>query len=329
MSAAKILIIKLGALGDVIIATPHIEQILRHHRGAAVWLLTAPDYTGLFSAHPHLQVAAFPRKGLRPMFAALRWLRQQRFDIIYDLQGSQRSALFSALSGAPQRVGLGSPHIYSQTVRDDDRSKHIFTRLAHLLEIAGIAPADPRPQVSVSATDEAQVQAWLREHRLAGRAFVLMHAGSSAGWPSKRWEDTHVRALADELHGRGLESLWVGGKQDAVLNARLAAGGGIDASCRFSIPQLSVLARHARFAVTTDSGPMHVFATAGIPVYALFGPTDWRRSHAVGQAQRVLTHAVPCSPCHLRVCPPNRRHRCLSDLAPAQVLQRLQADGMI
>lgn len=329
MSAAKVLIIKLGALGDVIIATPHIEQIVRHHRGAAVWLLTAPDYTGLFSAHPQLQVAAFPRTGLRAMFAVLRWLRQQRFDIIYDLQGSRRSALFSALSGAPQRVGLGSPRVYSQTVRDDDRSRHIFTRLAHLLEIAGIAPAAPRPLVSVSATDEAQVQAWLREHRLADRAFVLMHAGSSAGWPSKRWEETHLRTLADELHGRGLESLWIGGTQDAVLNARLAAGGGIDASCRFSLPQLSVLARYARFAMTTDSGPMHVFATAGIPVYALFGPTDWRRSHAVGQAQRVLTHAVPCSPCHLRVCPPEKQHRCLRDLTPGQVLHQLQADGMI
>lgn len=327
--STKVLIIKLGALGDVIIAIPHIEQIVRHHRGAAVWLLTAPDYTGLFSVHRHLQVAAFPRKGLRSMFAALRWLRQQRFDIIYDLQGSQRSALFSALSGAPQRIGLGSPRIYSQTVRDDDRSRHIFARLAHLLETAGIEPAAPRPRVSVSAADEAQVRDRLCQYGLADSAFVLMHAGSSTGWPSKRWEEVHVRALADELHGRGIESLWIGGKQDAVLNARLAASGGIDASCSFSIPQLSVLARYARFAITTDSGPMHVFATAGIPVYALFGPTDWRRSHAVGQAQRVLTHAVPCSPCHLRVCPSDRQHRCLSDLTPAQVLQRLQADGMI
>ena len=325
----KVLIIKLGALGDVIIATPHIEQILRHHEDAAVWLLTAPDYAALFSAHPLLRVAAFPRKGLRPTAAALHWVRRQQFDVIYDLQGSRRSALFAALSGAPQRVGLGSPRIYTRTVRDDDRSRHIFARLARLLESAGLEPAAPRPQLNVSATDQARVQKWLRKHRLIERAFVLLHAGSSPGWPSKRWEESHMRALAAALGARGLESLWIGAEQDAALNARLAAAGGIDASGSFSLPQLSVLARKARFAVTTDSGPMHLFATAGIPVYALFGPTDWRRSHAVGQAQQVLTHAVACSPCYLRVCPPRRRHRCLRELTPAQVLERLQADGMI
>jgi ADP-heptose:LPS heptosyltransferase len=74
---------------------------------------------------------------------------------------------------------------------------------------------------------------------------------------------------------------------------------------------------------------MHVLAAAGLPVYAFFGPTDWRRSHALGQEQHVLHHAVDCSPCYLPVCPPARAHACLHGVKPAMVIERLEQDGRI
>jgi ADP-heptose:LPS heptosyltransferase len=83
------------------------------------------------------------------------------------------------------------------------------------------------------------------------------------------------------------------------------------------------------FAVTNDSGPMHILATAGLPVYACFGPTDWRRSHAPGQESRILTNPVSCSPCYLKSCPPERQHACLQGISPAMVMERLKMDGML
>ena len=91
----------------------------------------------------------------------------------------------------------------------------------------------------------------------------------------------------------------------AALVGRASAGGqeaGIDAG-RLLGPRARELGRRARFAVTNDSGPMHVLSCAGIPLYAFFGPTSAARSHALGQRQRVLVHPVPCSPCWLPVCP--------------------------
>ena len=76
---------------------------------------------------------------------------------------------------------------------------------------------------------------------------------------------------------------------DRDLNRRLARNGGIDAAGAFTIVELAELGRSARFAVTNDSGPMHVLSAAGIPVFGLFGPSDWRRNHALGQANRVIT----------------------------------------
>ena len=64
---------------------------------------------------------------------------------------------------------------------------------------------------------------------------------------------------------------------------------GIDATNVFTLPQLAILGQRARFAVTNDSGPMHVLSASGIPVFALFGPSNWRRNHALGQAARALS----------------------------------------
>jgi hypothetical protein len=101
----------------------------------------------------------------------------------------------------------------------------------------------------------------------------------------------------------------------------------VDATAAFNLVELAALGRRAEFAVVNDSAPMHILSASPLPVYALFGPTDWRRSHGLGQAERVLINPVACSPCHRPVCPPGFDHRCLNELTPANVLARLAADG--
>lgn len=325
----RILIIKLGALGDVMLATPHIERIIEGHSDGDISILTAPAYADIFGAHPDLHVAAFPRKGYGAMLAAIRWVRRQGFSVVYDLQGSERSYLLTRLSGARVRVGLGPGYIYSHTVPTDDHSSHIFDRLNRLLEVAGLQAAEPTPVVHVAGKDKNTVSESLSDDAWDNKPIVLIHAGSSSRWPSKRWEEHHYQVFARKLRERGYQVIWTGSDSDAGLNKRLAAVGGIDASGQFSIPQLAALARHAKFALTTDSGPMHVFSSAGIPVYALFGPTDWRRCYAAGQESRVLYHAVPCSPCYQGVCPPEYAHCCMRGLTPECVLGRLREDALI
>ena len=174
-----------------------------------------------------------------------------------------------------------------------------------------------------------KIDAWLLQEGLQGRRLVLVHPGSSTRWPSKRWEEGHFRELGQRLMRRGFTVIWIGDGAETDLNRRLAAGCGVAAGGLFTLTEVAGLGQCAAFAVTNDSGPMHVLAATGLPVYAFFGPTDWRRSHAPGQSGRVLTHPVACSPCHLRECPPERGHVCLADLTPAQVMARLEADGML
>jgi ADP-heptose:LPS heptosyltransferase len=325
----SILIIKLGALGDVILASPHIVRIIEAHPDVHIWLLTAPEYVSLFAGCSRLRTVAFPRKGMLAMGQAMHWVRKQHFRVIYDLQGSDRVRLLTLVSGAEQRIGLGPGWLYTHRPVDDECRNHIFDRLNGLLACAGVPKAVPTPRLWTEPSSAAAVSRWLESRQLQNAAIVLMHAGSSPGWPSKRWEEGHFAQLATLLVDAGLPVIWTGGDVDREINRRLAAITGMDATGQFTVAELAALAQSARFAVVNDSAPMHILSTAGIPVYALFGPTDWRRSHALGQEVRVLRNPVSCSPCHLGECPPAQQHRCLAGITPGEVFARLQADHLV
>ena len=158
---------------------------------------------------------------------------------------------------------------------------------------------------------QAQVRDWLAGHKLFPGGYVLLHAGSSHRHARKRWP--FYGELAEALAAHGLTPVWIGGKEDRELNHSLAQQRGLDATGLFSILELAELGRHAVFAVTNDSAPMHILACSGIPVYGLFGPTDWRRTHALGQARHVIT--APDGD--------------LARLSAESVLARLKADGRV
>ncbi len=324
----SVLVIKLGALGDVVMATALIRRLQQHHAQEPLWVLTSTPYAGLFEHWQGLRVHAVPRHGLRAMLHALAWLRRQRFRRIYDFQSTERTAVLVALSGAPERVGNRPGFPYTHGPPGPYRGQgHIFPHMQAVLAAAAVAEAEPVPFLPAGPGVRERVAAWLSGHGLRERSYAVLHAGGSARWPSKRWP--HFGALARAIERSGVRVVWVGGEAERGLNAALAREVGIDATGRFSVLELAELGRHARFAVTNDSGPMHVLSAAGIPVFALFGPTDWRRHHALGQASHVMAAEAPCAPCYLPVCPPARRHACLVGLGPDAVLRGIAAAGLL
>jgi ADP-heptose:LPS heptosyltransferase len=289
--ASGILIVKLGALGDVIMATALVDRILAHHAPARVVLLTTPAFAPVFRDWPGLEVRTGARHGLRATCATIAWIRAQQFARVYDLQSNDRSALWCAASGIAERVGNHPRFPYTHhpdTVWRGD--SHIFTRMNAVLAAAGVPPAVARPMLRIGADAARKVAAWCAARGLVKGSYALLHAGASARRVAKkRWP--HFAALGRALESAGVTPVWIGAGADAGENARLAAAVGLDATDAFGIPELAALAADARAAFSNDSGPMHAFAAADIPVYGFFGPTDWRRNHALGQADRVFADA--------------------------------------
>jgi ADP-heptose:LPS heptosyltransferase len=283
----KILIIKLGALGDIITSTSIINQIMKHHDEDEIYLLTSSAFKDLFSNFKKLDVFAFERNGLLNTIKTILWIRERRFNRVYDLQSNDRSTIYCALSGSPFRAGNHPRYPYHVHPKNKYIGEcHSFERLNQIIESANIKPAKPLPFLPIPNNIVTEVSNWLNEHSLSEKSFVLLHAGSSPLHLNKRWP--FFSELASTIR-KTLNIVWIGGNDDTELNEALSKETGINATNAFNILGLVELGKRAKFAITNDSAPMHILSCSQIPVFGLFGPTYARRTHALGQLDNVIT----------------------------------------
>jgi len=264
----RILVIKLGALGDFVQAMGPAAAIRAHHRGAHVTLLTAPPYAELGRQAPYFDaVWVDERHGwTRPW--ALVWLarrlRAARFDRVYDLQTSDRSNLYFHLlwPRPPQWSGIAAGASHRHVNPDRDRM-HTVERQRDQLAAAGIADVPP-PDLSWAATDIARFSLPPR--------FVLLAPGGSRHRPGKRWPAGRYMRLASFLADIGLAPVLVGGADD------VAAGTEIVRDCpkvrnligRTSFGDLVALGHACFYAVGNDTGPMHLIVAGGASATVLY-----------------------------------------------------------
>ena len=285
----KILVIKLGALGDAVMATPLVAAIQKHHEQDEIHLLTSPPFEQLFANWKQLTVSSLERKGFLSLPKMILWIKQQGFDVVYDLQSNDRTRMALALSGIKTIIGnhAGFPYTHSPTEAYVGQV-HIFQRMREVLATTGIQQIPDRPLIPASAQDSKFINDWLLQQGLQNKPFILMHAGTSPKHPEKCWHGFLALALA--LGNQNITTIWLGGKSESDKNAVYAKETGINASLVFTLPQIALLAEQAAFSVCNDSGPMHILSAACKPVFAFFGPTNHLRNHAIGQKEYVITH---------------------------------------
>jgi ADP-heptose:LPS heptosyltransferase len=279
---ARILVIKLSALGDLVQAFPAFDRIRAAHPGAHITLLTTAPYAALAAAGPWFDAVdpgGRPRT-LAGTLALIRRMRRRGYDVVYDLQGNDRTnALFQALRPFPPAwsgvaFGCALPH------RNPDRMRmHTLERQAEQLRDAGIwpdAPAAPGtgPDVSWMLALDRQVP---DEAMTEPRPLVLLAPGSAPHRPAKRWPAGHYADLARRLGDLGLAVQIVGGPAEAGLAQEIAssAPGTLNIAGRTDPAGLVALGARAVLAVGNDTGPMHLISAAGAPSVSLFsGASD-------------------------------------------------------
>lgn len=267
MTAARILVIKLGALGDFVQAFGPFAAIRAHHPGAEITLLTTRPFAEMAAASPwfdHVWLDDKPKLWQFAKLAALRArLRGGRFDRVYDLQTSDRSSSYFRLMGGGVEwsgIARGCSHPHANPRRD---VLHTVDRQAEQLAVAGIA-AVPPPDLAWAAADA---------HRFGlPRPYALLCPGGAPHRPAKRWPAENFAALARWLAARGVTPVLLGtDKERAELDTIVAAcPQARDLGGKTSFLDVLGLAREARLAVGNDTGPMHLAAVTSCPSVVLF-----------------------------------------------------------
>ncbi len=265
----RILVIKLGALGDVVLALGPMAAIRQHHHGARITALTGAPYAGLLAASPYVDEVwtdTKPRFWQVGVWRALRRrLRDAGFTRVYDLQTSDRSSFYFQLMGPePRPEWSGIATSCSHPHRNPDRDRlHTVDRQADQLRLAGIA-AVPPPDLSWLTAD-------IQRFGLTA-PYALLVPGGAETRPRKRWPTARFAALASSLAVQGIQPVILGTVPERPLadTIRAACPSARDLIGETNFAEIAALARGARVAVGNDTGPMHLIAAAGCPSIVLF-----------------------------------------------------------
>lgn len=295
----NILVIKHGALGDIVIATAGFAAIRAKYPDAHITLLTTKPYAELLAQSPYFNeiwVDSKPKLQNREARARLKsMLRSKKWDWLIDLQASKRSTLYQWLLARPwpriSNVSRFASHGYTDKAR---HGKHALANLKLQLAIADITVGEP--DISWMTADIAPIVAMLGTARAVPQGehvnpFALLVPGGAAHRPEKRWPAEQYASLAQELASKNIRPVLIGTHAEAEALSSIVARvpAALNLCGKTSIPQLATLARHAALAVGNDTGPMHVIAAANCPSTVLFShASDPKRSAPIGNAVTIL-----------------------------------------
>jgi len=302
-------------IGDVLLSLPALRDVRRNFPAARIEVLARPWVAELYEAVTEIDAVRIGRS----FGDGVEQLRG--FDTAILLTNSFGSALQARLARIPRRWGYATDArgpLLTRRARVPAAVRGESEVYYYRAMLAGIGlRVSARPDTSLACPP-----AWAGQGGglLGGEAdWIGINPGAFFG-PAKRWIPERYAALAERLAGRtGARIALLGGPAERPLAEVIAAeltAPPLILCGRTTLGELAGVLRRLRLLITNDSGPMHLAAALGVPVLALFGPTDWRETAPRGP-HRLLREPVECAPCKLRACPID--HRCMSRLGVERV----------
>jgi len=304
----KILIIKPSSLGDVVHSLPFLNALRERYPDTEIHWVIAKGLEGLLTGHPMInrlwiihkdmwKKLSCVRNSLSEIRALLKGLRKEQFNIVVDLQGLLRSGIIARATGAPVQVGFqeareGSRFFYTHTI-EGGRDIHAVDRYLKIARFLGCDIKEvifPFPLSFESSPFKP----------LPSGKYAVIAPG--ARWKTKRWPGENFGKLSSFLP---IKTVIVGSKGERKTASEivsLSQGKAISLTGKTDLKELIELIRGARFMVANDSGPMHIAAALGIPVFAIFGPTSPVRTGPYGERHVVIRQDVSCAPCFKKTC---------------------------
>ncbi|MFT5174997.1 MAG: lipopolysaccharide heptosyltransferase II [Gammaproteobacteria bacterium] len=335
--AARILVMKWSAMGDLALATTVMEDIHCTFPDAEIDLDTPPRFESFFAHDPRFRNVLAVDTRRASGVGLLQWLRvvaAARYDVIIDLQSTDRSrVLISALlllhQAAPIRVGNHRHWPYNVAPPPQAPQVHALEHLRATIRACGIAPNSTHPVLHAGPGHLHRVEKLLTEHAIGARSYALFMPGCQAAGRLKRWGWRSFSALAIAMAANGIERVFIVGTQEEREECDAIAAAcptiAINLCGQTSILDLIPLAHGASCVVSNDTGTAHVAAVAARPMVVICGPTDPRRVKPAGPQVVTLQADLWCKNCYRKEC---SHHSCMSVLSPDQALHELYKLGV-
>ena len=318
----RLLVVRLGAMGDILHALPAVTALRQAHPGWVIdwvveprWraLLVADGSTGrttrLHSTAPDpaqpvvdgLQLAAtkdwrkapMSRKTLHEIMSLRAGLKAGDYDTVIDLQGAVRSAVIGRMAGCQRLIGEAEPReraarwLFTEQV--ETRGAHVIEQAVELVSaIAGDDLKPVAPWLPVDSAAEAWVDAILPPVDGGGSRQPAVLINPGAGWGAKRWPVERYAVVAQGLIERGMRVFVNAGPGEQGLADAIVATAGSAVAVVCTMEQLIALTRRMSLVIAGDTGPLHLACALERPVVGIYGPTDPSRNGPFGTRFRVL-----------------------------------------
>lgn len=331
MKSPRILIIRLGAIGDVINHLPLLNRLRKGFPESFIAWAVEPRAFPIIEGHPSLdEIIIFPRKEPWKIPKFIAQIRKHRFDWVLDTQRILKSGLLSFLSGGERRIGFDRARckegnwLFNNETIPPNRNPGVM--LDQFLEFADHLKAPPGP-VEWKIAIPAEIERWgdrVVQHLPPPR--IALNIGATK--PANRWRPERYallgKELAEELHG---SILLTGGRDDltaiAKIDTILPSPPFHDFVGKTTLKQTAALLKRCDLVISGDTGPLHLAVAMGTPVIGIYGAADPDRTGPYGNQKWIVRKDLPCSPCGRRKCP-LKTLACLEELPVREVLEKVR-----
>lgn len=336
---SRILVRAPNWIGDAVMCEPALRGLRALFPKAEVTLLAKPAIAELFIAYPGVdRVLVYNDRGIHAGLSG-KWtlaglLRRHQFDLAVLFQNAFEAALLTWLAGIRRRYGYvtdGRAFLLTDPVARPDPTTlvHQVHYYWDLLKPLGVTGVPPVPMLAVSADETHAMDERLADAGVGREDLIVgVNPGSTYGG-AKRWLPERYAEAAfqvcrqiEQQQGRAVSVLILGAKGEEALGHSVAERLTVRStvlSGRTNIRELMAATKRCTILLTNDTGPMHMAAAFGVPVVAVFGPTDWKTTAPYRQEQGIVRQPVDCAPCLLRECPID--HRCMTGVTVEMVSQ--------
>lgn len=330
----SILIVRLDHIGDFVCTTPIFKNLRKQFPGAKITALINSASKDMAFRDPNIdKVITFSpfylERGERSstfkgLLRVAKDIRNIGFDLGVESRGDILSIIIMWLGGVKYRVGYGitgGGFLLHKEGKYDNKN-HIIERNISLLKEMGLPVEDTKPAVYFNDKDINLVDGMIRELKINKNRTVVLHP--FAGAKAKEWPYSNFQSLVNRLKNDGWDVLLTGSEKDKGLLA-----GVIDIRGRFSLPQMAYLIKSVNFFIGLDSGPANIAAALNVRSVIICSGTNVPQLWIPNNSNvRFVCKDVECKPCENKVCPEDKKNKCMTSISVDDVMDAVKGLGV-